>query len=338
MSESQSERVIIKTQRDLWAALKRALEHKGRVQPFEVDFSQSEWAKIHITYDGERFHSSLTPSAMTGLIQLQAGLYRSAAVILKGSSDARLLTHLERSSLELSFKISEGSAETEGEGKGFLSTLVEGLETMDSRHKLIAVLVLGLTFFGEKGFEAYLAESGKSGAVLSVMKHDEEHEKLLTQALKSKPAAEVHQEASNAFDSVVRHSGDVESLTVQGTTLEREDLDKLKSTARRVSRNVTYDELFNIVNVDPSAEEGFEIEVQSVETGESFKAVLYDSMASDAMKTAIRKAEWSKKPVRLIIAARLLGDKVVEARITKATNPRSKPLLIKENVIRSEII
>jgi hypothetical protein len=311
--------------------------------PFAVDFSSADWAKVHLTYNGDKFHSSLTPSAMQGLVHLQASLYRSAAEILKGSANARHLTNLERSGLELTFVIREGSAETEGDGKGFLSSLAGAISTMDSKHKLIAVLVLGLSYFTVEGANLYLQESGKYESQVieaerskELMQHDAEQSKLLADAFKSSSmAAEVHEQSSAGFDAVVRHSGDVSSLNLQGIPLDRESIDKLRSTTRRVAHAVTYDEAFRIKTVDPSSADGYEIEIESVASGKIFKAVLYDSLASDKMRRTIQRAEWERKPVRLTVTARALGEDVVDARIAKAILPKPKPLSIPPSVIRS---
>ena len=344
MSASLGDSVAISSEENLWAALRQALAYKGAGLPFVPDFSSADFARVHFVYEGDKFHSSLTPSAMQGLVQFQASLYRSAAVILKGSTNARHLTNLEKSGLELSFTVGEGSADTEGEGKGFLSNLAGAISTMDSKHKLIAVLVLGLAFFTAGGAKSYLEESGKHESEFieaerarALLQHDEEHDRTLLEAFKSsKVAAEVRDQSHDAFDSVIKHSGDVSSLTLQGIPLDRDAIDKLRVSTRRVSKNTTYDEDFRIKSVNPSSPEGFELEIESIASQRVFKATLYDSIASDRMRKTIQQAEWKRIPVKLTVTARILGDEVVEARITRASLPKAQPLSVSQAKVYSQ--
>ena len=340
MSDTRRAIRKIASEADLWAALSAVLEHKGDDQPFRLDFSASDWAAVRIVYNGDRFDSSLTPSAMRGLVQLQSSLYRSAAIILRDKASARHLTAFQRAQLELTFKVGKGSADTEGLGKEFLSNLAGAISTMDSKHKLIAFIVLGITFFGvapiAKEYIEYVDHTEAEEVHHQELKELEQHdEKLLDRAVKeSKQAGAVRDQASEGYGAVIHNAGPVTSMTVQGVKLSRDSLDELQSSTRRTSRDVTFDGNYKITNVNPSSPDGYEIEVQSVKTKEKFKATLVDSLSSESMKRAIRQGEWSKKPVRLEIVARRLGDSIIEARIMRAKLPKSSPLLIRSDVIK----
>lgn len=47
--------VRINSEAALWDALERALSHPGKGAPFQPDFSEATWAKIHIVYKGDQF-------------------------------------------------------------------------------------------------------------------------------------------------------------------------------------------------------------------------------------------------------------------------------------------
>ena len=82
MSASYADVVRLNSEAALWEALGRALSHSEERAPFQPDFLEATWAKIHIVYEGRQFHSSLTPSAMKGIVEMQSALYRAAAQLL----------------------------------------------------------------------------------------------------------------------------------------------------------------------------------------------------------------------------------------------------------------
>lgn len=336
MVDLPSKTLAITDENSLWSALELALSSDGDDAPFEVDFSNSNWAKIHLVYRGDRFHASLTPSAMKGIVELQASLYKSAAAILRDDADVRRLTDLQRDDLELTFTLKGGSADAESDGKGFLAKLAEGVSTMSSRHKLIALLVLGGMYFGGQGFKSYIDDKSSHAEKLklvelnkTIMAHDERAQELLAKSVQqSAEASKVQQQSSAGFDSVVRNAGNATFIEVQGITLEKEHIDEARATTRRSSRGVDIREQFTILSVDATAEGGFVVHVRSSVTGRAFKAALYDSFASDATRRTIQRAEWKKQKVVLHITGRQLGDEIVDARVIQAKPVNAQPLSI----------
>lgn len=334
MSDSRTRIVEITDQNSLWDSLEEALSASGTQAPFLVDFSRADWAKIRIVYSGPRFHASITPTVMRGILELQASLYRSAAVILRNEPDIRKLPHSDREALELVFTVKGGSADTESEGKGFLSKLAEAASTMESKHKLIGILVLAAMYFGASGFTSYLHEKGVHeerselvGLSEHILEHDERAQALLAKSQReTSEAREIQEQALLGLESVVRNLGDVSSVTIQGTTLSREAIDTLTSTSRRTPRNVTIRDVFEILSVDTTTEGGFSVRLRSVNSGKVFSAALYDSLASDRTRKTIQRAEWNKQNVALEIFAREVGSEIIDARVLRSITLKAQKL------------
>ncbi len=128
-------------------------------------------------------------------------------------------------------------------------------------------------------------------------------------------------------------SGTLETLgqSVQGSTLKREHVDEIRSTSRRVSKGITLKEMFEIVNVDPTSENGFTISVRSAVSGKTFLASLVERTTSDATKRIIRDAAWNKQKVVLQITGRLLGDQILNARAIQASGVPAQNLSIHQD-------
>ena len=95
MSASNADVVRLNSEAELWEALGHALSHSEERAPFQPDFLEATWAKTHIVYEGRQFHSSLTPSAMKGIVEIQSALYRAAAQLLHDEASIRRLTDTE---------------------------------------------------------------------------------------------------------------------------------------------------------------------------------------------------------------------------------------------------
>ena len=333
MTDSRDRPVRITDHESLLDALCLAMAHKGRDAAFTVDFSACTSAKIRLHYEGTQFHASLTPSAMKGIIELQASLHRSVAAILRDDADIRKLTDAQRRATEMTFSVKDGSSETETDGKGILVALERAISTMSDNHKLIALLVLGAMYFGTPAITKYLADENLLQDKIETMQHEERGQKLLAESiLLSSAAARVHDQALVGYDAVIRNSGDVSSLSVQGAEVTREQIDRIKTSTRRSAKLISFKRSFEIRLVDPTSTDGFTVTVRVPQSGKIFKAIIYDSLASDATRATIKNAEWKKREVFLEITARQIGDDIVDARIISAKPIKPKNLAISRHI------
>lgn len=337
MSESVREVVSIRSYLDVILALERANAEEGDEAPFDVDFSLADWANVEIKYEGENFHSSLPPSAMHGLIGLQETLHRSVAELLRDAPDIRKLTESEKVSFELTFTVGEGSSSTEGKGKGILETLAKVIASMDSRHKLIALLVLVPSYFASEGVKHYIDEKSKTEnreSLLqlsnSIMGHDERMLKAVAESVQqSKPAAEIREQSLHGIDSVVRRSGPASSVTLQGTRLNNEQIEEARRNPRQQRRSFQVNQRFKIISVNSQSPNGFSVRIRSEVDGKEYWASLYDSIASDRDRATIRRAEWRKSVILLTVTGNQAGDRVTDARIINAKEPPASQLRVK---------
>ena len=334
MSEPIREVVVIRSYEDVAEAIEQAILHEGDSAPFDVDFSEADWAGVSIKYTGELFTASLPPSAMLGIIGLQATLYRSVAIILRDVPDIRKLTETEKTAYELTFTVGKGSSDAEGEAKGFLEKLGEAVATMDSKHKLIALLLLIPCYFGEEGVRHYIDEKSKTEnrqelTQLSrdIMAHDERMEKAIRDGVaQSKPAAEVRDQSFDGIDSVVRSSGPATSIQVQKTKLNREHILEARRNPTQERKTFQMTQEFAILSVNAQSPNGFSVRLRSNVNGAEYWASLFDTLASDRDRAVIRKAEWQKSNIILTVTGRQIGNRVVDARIISAKKVNPAPM------------
>jgi hypothetical protein len=84
---------------------------------------------IQSRINGAKFHQSLTPSIMSGLVDYQASFYKSLALLIKNDPRINTLKDVEKSEFELVFEIKEGSSKVEAKGKEVLSNIVRHWRT-----------------------------------------------------------------------------------------------------------------------------------------------------------------------------------------------------------------
>ena len=340
----EAERLLhINTEADAWHALGLVLQTGSDEDCPVLDFSKSDWARIRITVKGAEFDNSLTSTFMRGLIDLQGAFYRSVALSIKGKSDARLLTDSERDAFELVFTLSPGSTELEAPAKESLTVLArEAAKKMTGRQLTLCILSIAVMYFGGTAWESYLKHEseGKDKTEMVNLVHEQiranaSNLKTLTDLVKAEPKTGVILDDSTAgLDSVVRHSHQADSLSIQGITLNRNHIAEITRSSRRPVADITLTGEFEILLVEPNENKPFAVKVQRVGSDQVFWAQLYDALASQRDRNVIKKAEWSSRRVKLTIIGRQVGDQILDARITKASTIRAQPMLVRQQVIR----
>jgi len=74
--------------------------------------------------------------------------------------------------------------------------------------------------------------------------------------------------------------------------------------------------------VDSTDPRGFIVKLQSVDNGDIITATLFDAVGREKFGGVIQKAEWGKTHIVVQLAAKIIGEDVVEAKITKAHTAR----------------
>lgn len=132
--------------------LQADIDNPGTDLPFQLDFRG--WPLLHINVRGEKFHSSLTSSMVYGLASMHESFQRAYALAKYGTPNLQRLTNDDKQSLDIIFKISEGSTDSETDWSGtvnqvltFLTGAFEGMTGLQKMTILLA-LITALTVGG----------------------------------------------------------------------------------------------------------------------------------------------------------------------------------------------
>lgn len=332
-------RVFIETQDDAWEILKRLLSDNFDSENVQIDFSKADWVQFHVNYKGKIFNRTLTPSVMAGIVEYQRSLYQVIALVTKGDPKVTRLTDVEKEKFELVFEVKEGSTDLLAKAQEIIES-VSGkvFENMTSTHKMICIILIALMFFGAGGFEKYLdnnleltkveAQTTRDKQLTDIIQQltpkNAEKTKILDEATEAVPQAQgIIEKSEEAYDEIVKTAGGVDMLSIQGMQISSETIRTLTATTRRQAKKVTLRGLFTVSNVDTTVERGFLVRFDKVGEDLSVNANIADALLAERYRKVIERATFSKKPIRVVIAARQVGDSYLDAKVLSASTPRS---------------
>lgn len=115
--------IIIKSEEDAYEVLSNALA--GTIQPFGTVIFDG-WPTLNLNVKGRKFHQSLTPTVMRGLLEFQKGIYQSFAAA-KYNYPSKRLSESEKKDLEIRVDVHEGSSDLDINFNEIALKLVEQL-------------------------------------------------------------------------------------------------------------------------------------------------------------------------------------------------------------------
>ena len=95
-----------------------------------------------------------------------------------------------------------------------------------------------------------------------------------------------------------------------------------QSTRRRAVK-VTIKGLFTVSNVDTKTPGGFTVRFEEVNGDRNITANLNDVVLAERYKNVIERATFSKKVIKVTLSARRIGDDYLDAKVLKASTPRT---------------
>ncbi len=324
-----------------WETLRLAIDRQLDFENTELSFEGADWAKFKVNYKGDKFFQSLTPSTMRGFIDFQNDLYHAIGLIVSGDPRISLFKDEQKAKYELTFKVDKGSSDVETEGKGALVQIgKEAVKKMSGRQLVIVLLTAALLFFGEKGVSHYLdttvegkkleAEQERDKALIDltkqISKDDQEKMKILNDAVKASPRArDVSEYSDHATDSIVRNSSDAREITIQGKRLDHDVISSITRGTRRSAETKIVSGRYFVRTVDTTDEDFFKVRLENEEDeNDVIIASLEDAVAFERYKGVIQRAEWGRRPIRVKLSAKMIGDRVVDAKILSASTPKKK--------------
>lgn len=132
--------LVVDSEEKVWTLLEGFATNSLRTE--DVQFAFDTFPRITVKFEGPNFHSTLPVRAMEGLKAIQEEIYRLYALAVYGDNTT-LLSKEEKDSLELFFKIREGSSDGEPINlTEVLKTIVNAAkEKMEPKHWIIVVSI-----------------------------------------------------------------------------------------------------------------------------------------------------------------------------------------------------
>lgn len=312
----------------------------------EINFG--DWSKLTIRLTGEKFHSSITPTVMKGLIDVQNGIYKSYCVMRYGTDSTRQLTDEERKKLEILVIVTEGSALIEA----FLGPVAEELskgvfDNMPIEAKIALILFILLGFGTYKAIAGYMAnkkevrlkeieESSKLEVEKEQLKAQLETLQLVTDShtknleilamvvQKYPEAQKVSETIQDSQESLIRAvvAAEPDTIEIQGAVIPVQAAEVLVATTRHQWLETRLDGDFRILQIDSSNAANLKVKIQGID-GSEHTATLQDETMDKRHLDLISKALMDRAKLFLTINAKKLGDNIKDITIMTARNIES---------------
>lgn len=312
--------IVIRSEEDAYEVLRRARDRE--LGPYDSIVFDG-WPTLNLYLKGDKFHQSITPTVMKGLLEFQKGIYRSYAAA-KYDHPAKRLSEKEREELEIRVDVNDGSSDLEINYQELATKLLgQMVGKMDSQDIAITIVSIAVLYFGTSAYRSFL-ESRKETRIkeitdetqreaLAALKYTSEQETKRAQIMAdlARDNSKVSNIAQIAFDAqtdVVKAMAAGNSAKVDGILLTPGVADSLTQNARRKSEEVRLDGVYRLIKLDWTDPTKFKVKVFNTKTGISLDAEVQDDSLTGKYKEALREAEWSRSPVLLKINAKTFGE------------------------------
>lgn len=313
----------------------------------DVKFEGWPIYKVHI--EGSKYHTSVTPSMMTALLELQKGLYKTAAQVIYNESNTVRLTEDQRTQFEYTLKIAKGSTQGESSWEQIFHDILQAsLTKMNGRQVLVLLLCAGLLYTGNSMYAHYLEAEEKTDirtkeiekATLLVAAQNNQAEiqskllqsqqeayikqvQVLTEAIVKFPAVEeIKKDSEHAHHEMLKKTASEVSITINGLKLTGAQAREIVEVSRSKSKAVKYSHPFRILAVDTTNPNISKVRVRY--KSQEFAASFIDDSFDDRAIEFLQKHLHNRKDVQLIIEGRELNGKIQNARILSIANIDSK--------------
>ena len=341
------DKLVITSDEDALRLLKDLTD--GHVDSGKIQVKFDNWPCIHVYLKGEKFQQSLTPTVMKGFVELNKNLNKTFA-LLKYQDSSKRLTSEESKKLEFSVKVDGGSSDVKVDLSKSLEELVRGIasgvQNMESLHLLIGILGSGLLFAASFSFKKYLQHRTEirlreieqqqnavdrevrltelRGLQFASQQETERMnllQKILTQQPQLKP---IDDYAYNAHTELLKGLSGAELVKVQDSELKEDNIEELKSNARKRSVEDQLTGIFKVIGSDHSSKEECRLKLVNTVNNEQLNVSLVldpESLAVPRMKELIMNAEWNNTPLIFTLIIRKNHEKITKAVIESVRTP-----------------
>ncbi|KMN47934.1 hypothetical protein VL04_00655 [Chromobacterium violaceum] len=310
--------MVIDNEEEAFVVLKQALEGRFEGQVIVPEFHN--WPVITFRYSGERYHGTLTPSMMKGLIEIQEGLNRTFASLVYEHNDARHLRDDERSSIEYTAKVEEGSSLVTIDLSTMATQLVNQMAAKMTGTELVIVALAGMAVWGAKAaYSKYLDTKTRQRELDIQHKMSAnmvENTRILTEAItRDQRLPAILSLADNARHTLIRGATTADAVELNGEALDHGTVMSLAQARRERARSVQLNGNYYIRMVDTSHPDMVKLKVESVLNGQLFSATFMDETLEHRHIELLQRAEWNREKVFLAINGSELRGQVTSAEV-----------------------
>lgn len=332
MAQSSPQRIKIENEDQVYALIEKLKQNAINTDGLSVDFDG--WPRLTMHLHGESFDSTITPPLMKAFLELQNGLYRSYAIAKYNSPKITNLTKEEKDALEIKVKVQPGSSIFSVDMQQLLEKLCHDLVgKMDPSSVIMTVLGAGLIWAGHSAWKSYLdhrtqirqseIKNEEQRSLIEHLKFAQEKEteraKILADIVVQTPRLQtISNYAEDAKNQLLKRSISADKIEIYDTELNSDVAEELVKNARTKSSDIRLDGMYRILSVDSSNPEEFKVRLRSVDSMDEFSAKVQDRTLDRKYLEALQYGEWSRKPVKLQINAKLLNEEIKHALVIKA--------------------
>lgn len=317
--------IVVQNEKDAFELIKRVLQKQVGD---DVVLRFDKWPAVEVVLKGQGYESTITPSLMHGLIELQTGINRTYAQLIYGQPDGRTLKDADREALEFKAKVKEGSSVVSVDLSGFAQKLVTDLIGKMEPSQIVLLAVTGAALWaattmykhyvnGEVKKKESAVEADK---LVALSAQETERVSLITKALAAEPKlALVERNAASTSLALLKGVADAQSIDLNGIPLSNADAHRVVASTRSDSIELQINGNYRILNVDTGKDDEIKIKVRYVDDGREFWAKFRDDSLDKEHLKAMQQAEWGRTLVYLSVNATERHGQVTTATIVSAT-------------------
>lgn len=332
--------IIIASDEDAMSFLKKSLD--GDFEGFNGKIELRGWPNFHMHINGEKYHQTITPSIMKGLLELQSGVYKSYALIHYNSDNSNFLTNDEKKELEFEVKVSDGSSELDIDLTDIATKFIEGtVGKMSATQAFILIGAFLLLYFGRSTYQLFLEKrletrqaeldeqrsaGERSERLETITIFQEQNTQLVSTLierakLEDAKVATMQHHSNETKSAILKSIQNAESAEIQhAVELTGEAARELTVTPRSRWEPVRIDDWYRVLEVDSSNAASRKIRIQRVKDHKELITVLENDSLDQKNLQLIQKAEWLYAKIFLKLEALSLNGRYKEAKILGATN------------------
>lgn len=310
----EAQEKIITDSESFWSFVDAYLKNDS-LEFSDINVKFEGWPILYIEVKGEKFHSSLTSSMISGMASMNEAFQRAYAMAKYGSPKLNLLTNEDRQALDVIFKIEEGSTEsctdwscTANTALTFLQSTMEnmsGIEKMTVLLALISALTISGCYYLNRRSADKKAEQDSRNQDISTVVAGMRDSFAIAAELKARgetpDSREIEQYGETAKTAVLKSvANDAESAVVGGETYTGAQLLDFKNR-QSVTRSSTesFDNFYILGLQRSGISTDFNLLVQRVSNSETFNMKISEEMTRPGELEKLVDAMLKKSSTRI---------------------------------------